>query len=51
MCDTFDEFIAAFGLNERDLILTDGFLRDNFVTPKNLSRRTISAAASRLQQK
>lgn len=36
MCDTFDEFIVHFGLNERDLILTDGFLRDNFVTPKNL---------------
>ena len=36
MCDTFDEFIVNFGLNERDLILTDGFLRDNFVTPKNL---------------
>ena len=22
MCDTFDEFIAGFGLNEKDLILT-----------------------------
>ena len=42
MCDTFDEFIAGFGLNEKDLILTDGFLRDSFVTPKNLPCRVIA---------
>lgn len=42
MCDTFDEFIAGFGLKEKDLILTDGFLRDSFVTPKNLPCRVIA---------
>ena len=35
-CDNFDDFLAEFKLCQKDLILTDRFLLDTYIAPKNL---------------
>lgn len=36
ICSTFDEFVRADKVGQRDLILTDRFLLDHYILPKNL---------------
>ncbi|PWM43223.1 MAG: 4-hydroxybutyrate dehydrogenase [Clostridiales bacterium] len=35
-CDSFDDFLAEYKLCQKDLILTDRFLLDTYIFPKNL---------------